>query len=39
MRGKDLHHILDGVLRSRFGEGRLRTDLAGAPWWFWAPDE
>jgi hypothetical protein len=41
MRGKELHHVLHGVLRDRFGDrlGSFRTDLNDAPWWFWAPDE
>jgi hypothetical protein len=41
LRGKDLHYFLHGVLRERYGDrlGSLRTDLADAPWWFWAPDE
>jgi hypothetical protein len=37
MRGKDVHNHLEDVLRER--SGSLRVDLAGAPWWFWAPDE
>jgi hypothetical protein len=41
MRGKDLHHVLRGVLEERYGDrlGSFRVDLDTAPWWFWAPDE
>jgi hypothetical protein len=41
MRGKDLHHVLHRVLEDRYRDrlGSFRTDLDGAPWWFWAPDE
>ena len=39
-RGKDLHEFLHTELRRRYGDrlGSFGTDLAAAPWWFWAPD-
>jgi len=39
-RGKDLHEFLHRELRLRYPErlGSFDTDLAAAPWWFWAPD-
>jgi len=38
-RGKDLHEFLHRELRLRYPErlGSFGTDLAAAPWWFWAP--
>ena len=38
-RGKDLHHILTGVIERRWGRGItwMRLDIDAAPWWYWDP--